>query len=78
MKPGRETDQLAQAGGQCLEFGISSRSPSWDAEADAVLLDLTLIGGHLALGDGPLHQKPGGDLHQACRQPHALARIGDA
>ena len=43
---------------------------------DAVLFGAGLIGGDLAFGDRALDQKPGGDLHQAGGQAHALGGVG--
>ena len=63
--------------GKRLEFG-NRRGAVGRIEPHAALLGLGLVGRDLALGDGALQQEPGGDLHQAGGQAHALARIGEA
>jgi len=77
VESGREAHELAQALRKRLVFG-NRRGAVGRIEPHAALLGLGLVGRDLPFRHGALQQEPGGDLHQAGGEPHALAGIDEA
>ena len=76
LQPDGMRHQLAQPLRQLRDDSASAGAEHRLGDLDLVVLGAGLLGGHLALGHGALHQQPGGDLHQPRRQPHALGGVG--
>src|SRR5208337_2692787 len=76
LNPQRAPTQIAHHRRQLLE-NVRRAAEVLPRELDPVALTQRLGGRQFAFVDSALQQQPGGDLHEAGGEPHALGRIGE-